>query len=64
MALILKKFTNLNVGKALLCVDFLIAVSSFIVFDIKVGLFSLLGLFAKAFIVDGGSKAWTPASIL
>ncbi|MFR7855216.1 MAG: YitT family protein [Acutalibacteraceae bacterium] len=53
VALILKKFTHLNVGKALLCVDFLIAVSSFIVFDIKVGLFSLLGLFAKAFIVDG-----------
>lgn len=53
IALILKKYTHLNVGKALLCVDFLIAASSFIVFDIKVGLFSLLGLFSKAFIVDG-----------
>ena len=52
-ALILKKYTSIDVGKALLCVDFIVAASSFIVFDIKTGLFSLLGLFAKAFIVDG-----------
>lgn len=52
VALVLKKFTSLDVGKALLCSDFVIAASSFIVFDIKTGLFSLLGLFAKAFIVD------------
>ena len=52
-ALILKKYSHLNVGKSLLCVDFLIAMSSFFVFGIKVGLFSVLGLFSKAFIVDG-----------
>lgn len=52
MALILKKFTSLDVGKALLAVDFLIASSSFIVFDVQTGLFSMLGLFSKAFIVD------------
>lgn len=52
MALILKKYTNLDVGKALLAVDFVVAASSFIVFNIQTGLFSLLGLFAKAFIVD------------
>ena len=51
-ALILKKFTNIDVGKALLTVDFIVAASSFIVFGIQIGLFSLLGLFAKAFIVD------------
>ena len=51
-ALILKKYTSLDVGKALLAVDFFVAASSFLVFDIKTGLFSLLGLFAKAFIVD------------
>ena len=51
-ALILKKYTSLDVGKALLAVDFFVAASSFFVFDIKTGLFSLLGLFAKAFIVD------------
>lgn len=51
-ALILKKYTNIDVGKALLAVDFVVAASSFIVFNIQTGLFSLLGLFAKAFIVD------------
>ena len=51
-ALILKKYTDIDVGKALLCVDFLVAASSFAVFGIKAGLFSILGLFAKAFIVD------------
>ena len=51
-ALILKKFTNLDVGKALLTVDFVVAVSSFFVFSIQAGLFSMLGLFSKAFLVD------------
>ena len=51
-ALILKKFTSIDVGKSLLAVDFAVAASSFVVFDVQTGLFSLLGLFAKAFIVD------------
>ena len=52
VALILKKFTSLDVGKSLLAVDFLVAASAFFVFDMETGLFSLLGLFAKAFLVD------------
>lgn len=52
VALILKKYTAIDVGKALLIVDFFVAASSFAVFGIKTGLYSLLGLFAKAFIVD------------
>lgn len=52
LALILKKYLKCDVGKALLCVDFFVASSAFIVFDIQTGLFSVLGLFAKAFIVD------------
>ena len=51
-ALILKKYTSLDVGKALLTVDSIVAVSSFFVFNIQAWLFSLLGLFAKAFLVD------------
>ncbi len=51
-ALILKKYTSLDVGKALLTVDSIVAVSSFFVFNIQAGHFSLLGLFAKAFLVD------------
>ena len=53
VALILKKYTHLDIGKALLATDFVIALSSFWVFGTQVGLFSLLGLFAKAFLVDG-----------
>ena len=52
VALILKKFTSLDVGKSLLVVDFVVAASSFFVFNVQAGLFSLLGLFSKAFIVD------------
>jgi len=52
VALILKKYTSLNVGKSLLIVDFIVAASSFFVYGIVAGLFSLLGLFAKAFLVD------------
>ena len=52
IALILKKFTSLNVGKALLVSDFIVAASSFLIFGVDTGLFSLLGLFAKAFLVD------------
>ncbi len=52
MALILKKYTSLDVGKALLAVDFIVAASSFVVFGVQAGLYSILGLFSKAFIVD------------
>ena len=54
IALIIKKYTPLqDVGKALLVTDFAIAFSSFFVFGVKVGLFSMLGLFTKAFLIDG-----------
>ena len=52
VALILKKYSHINVGQALLITDFIIAATSFYIFDIKTGLFSMLGLFAKAFLVD------------
>lgn len=53
VALIIKKYFHINVGKALLCSDALIALGSFFVFGVRTGLFSLLGLFFKAFLVDG-----------
>lgn len=60
IALILKKYTHMNVSTALLCADFLIALSAFIdwgvhdrlALDVQTGLFSFLGLFAKVFVVD------------
>ena len=36
----------------MLLVDFIVAASAFVVFGIQIGLFSLMGLFAKAFLVD------------
>lgn len=52
VALILKKYTNMNVGTALLVSDLLIASSTFFLYGITTGLFSLLGLFAKTFVID------------
>ena len=53
LALILKKYSKINIGKALLYVDFIITLSAFPLFGLKIGLLSLAGLFAKAFLVDG-----------
>ncbi len=53
VALILKKFTKINTGKALLLTDSAIAFSTFFIFGVQAGLFSILGLFSKAFIIDG-----------
>ena len=52
VAMILKKYTRLDIGKSLLCSDFLLAAASIFVFDMETGLFSLLGLAMKAFVVD------------
>lgn len=53
VAMILKKYTSLtDIGKSLFVSDSLIAASSCFFFGIKTGLFSLLGLFLKAFVVD------------
>ena len=53
VAMILKKYTGLDdIGKALFVSDGLIALSSCWIFGMQTGLFSLLGLFLKAFVVD------------
>lgn len=53
IALILKKYTKLNVGMALMIIDMIIVLISFYTFDIDKGLFSVLGLFTKSFLLDG-----------
>ena len=53
VAMILKKYTTMEIGAAIFAVDLLIAASAFIVFDFPTGLFSLTGLFAKTLIMDG-----------
>ena len=52
LAMILKKCSSLDIGRALLCCDVLIAASTLVVYDIKTGLFSLLGLLLKSVLVD------------
>lgn len=52
VAMILKKYTSLNIGHALFCSDALITVSACFVFGMKAGLFSILGLLMKSMLVD------------
>lgn len=52
VALILKKYTALDTGKALLCVDILFTGATFFLFDFETGLYSSLGLFIKAVLLD------------
>ncbi len=52
VALIIKKYSRINVSVSLLLSDALIAGASFFVYDVKTGLFSVLGLLAKVLVVD------------
>lgn len=53
IAMILKKYTNISeIGKALFVSDSVIALASCFFFGIQTGMFSILGLFLKAFVVD------------
>lgn len=52
IALILKKYTKLNVGVALMLIDFIVVCISFATFTMQSALYSLLGLFAKSFLLD------------
>lgn len=52
VAMILKKYSGLDVGNALLISDVFIAASALLVFDVETGLFSLLGLVLKSVMVD------------
>lgn len=53
IAMILQKHTSMNIGTALLVVDIASVVLAFFVFGPTTGLFSLLGLMAKSFVIDG-----------
>ncbi len=52
VAMILRKYTSLNIGLALLCSDTVITVSACFAFGMETGLFSILGLIIKALFVD------------
>ncbi len=52
IAMILKKYTGMDVGRALLVSDIAITAAALVVFDVETGLFSLLGLAMKSVMVD------------
>lgn len=52
VAMLLRKYTNLNIGRSLLIVDFLITLSACFAFGIEAGLFSIMGLFLKSVMLD------------
>lgn len=52
VAKILSKYSKLNIGKTLLLTDFIIAIGAGAVFGVKIGLYSILGLIIKAFMID------------
>ena len=52
IAMILRKYSSLNIGLALLCTDTIITLSACVAFGMETGLFSVLGLIIKALFVD------------
>jgi uncharacterized membrane-anchored protein YitT (DUF2179 family) len=53
VALIIQKYTKMDVGRAVLAVNSIIAITSIFVFkDITTGILSLVGLFMNSFIID------------
>ena len=56
-AMILKKYTGMDVGRALLVSDVAIAAAALVVFDVQAGLCSLLGLALKSVLVDSAIES-------
>lgn len=52
VAKVLNKLTNIDIGKALLLADFIITIMAGVVFGIRIGMYSLLGLIMKGFLID------------
>ena len=52
VAMILKKYTSVNVGIGLLCSDLIITLMACVAFGMETGLFSVLGLIIKSLFID------------
>ena len=52
VAMVLRKYTSLDIGKALMCSDLIITLMAFVAFGPVIGLFSILGLVIKSLLVD------------
>lgn len=52
VAMVLRKYTSLDIGKALICSDLIITLAACVAFGMETGLFSILGLVMKSLLVD------------
>lgn len=52
VARILSKYMHIHIGKTLLMADFFITLTATAAFGIKIGMYSILGLFMKGFLID------------
>lgn len=52
IAMIIRKYSSFDIGRALLATDILITVAGCFVFDIETGLYSFLGLAIRSFMID------------
>lgn len=52
IAMILKKYSNINIGRALMVTDLIITIAGCFIFDIQTGLYSFLGLAVRSFMID------------
>lgn len=52
IAMILRRYTSMNIGKALLVVDIASVTMAFFLFGAETGLYSLLGLASKSLVID------------
>lgn len=52
IAMFLKKYTSIDIGRSLLYSDLVLTLFAFVVFDVRTGLLSLLGLLLKSTLVD------------
>lgn len=52
LAMIVTKYTKFNISTALMMVDVMVAISSFFIFDVRTGLYSICGLLAKSLVID------------
>lgn len=52
IAMILKKYTSVDIGKGLMIADLIFTLAGFLVFNVKTGLYSLFGLIMRSALID------------
>ena len=52
IAMILKKYTSVDIGKGLMISDIIFTLAGFLVFNVKTGLYSLFGLIMRSALID------------